>query len=253
MKLNSKNKRVKALIEISQALVLVLTLSACTSSAQLVQPSASGLGGDSWKEEVLLHDGQKIIAQRSQSYGGRHEIGQSPPVKEHTITFSVPGSDKSISWTSEYGQELGRTNFNLLALHVQQGTPYLVVEPNLCLSYNKWGRPNPPYVFFKYDGSAWQRIALEQFPLEFNTINLIVNDSRITSIKQSSKDVGYVPLEAVKKINADLRQPEYKTILREALPKERIKQMCDELIRYKGRWIDPRDPFARGLIDSNQK
>jgi len=33
----------------------------------------------SWKEEVLLHDGSKIIVERSLSYGGRHEIGQASP------------------------------------------------------------------------------------------------------------------------------------------------------------------------------
>jgi len=56
-----------------------------------------GFGGDSWKEEVLLHDGQKLIAERSQSYGGQHEIGQPPPIKEHTITFTLPGSDRRIT------------------------------------------------------------------------------------------------------------------------------------------------------------
>ena len=69
-----------------------------------------GFGGTSWQEEVLLHDGSKIIVERSQSYGGRHEIGQSSPVKEHTITFSLQNSGKTISWTSEYG-EGGVLNF----------------------------------------------------------------------------------------------------------------------------------------------
>ncbi len=58
-----------------------------------------GLGGTNWKEEVLLHDGSKIIVKRSQSYGGRHEIWQSPPVKEHTISFTLPNSSKAITWT----------------------------------------------------------------------------------------------------------------------------------------------------------
>ena len=30
-----------------------------------------GFGGDSWKEEVLLHDGAKIVVKRSLSYSGR--------------------------------------------------------------------------------------------------------------------------------------------------------------------------------------
>jgi hypothetical protein len=35
-----------------------------------------GFGGTSWKEEVLLHDGSKVIVDRSAERGGRHEIGQ---------------------------------------------------------------------------------------------------------------------------------------------------------------------------------
>src|SRR3990172_5716378 len=90
-----------------------------------------GFSDTSWKEEVLLHDGGKIIVKRSQNYGGRHEIGQPLPIKEHTITFSLPGSSKTIKWVSEYGEDIGRTNFNLLAVHVLNDTPYIVASPNL--------------------------------------------------------------------------------------------------------------------------
>ncbi|MEK7412655.1 MAG: hypothetical protein AAB263_04985, partial [Planctomycetota bacterium] len=85
-----------------------------------------GFGGKSWKEEVLLHDGSKIIVKRSQTRGGSHEIGQPPPVKEHTISFTLPNSSKTITWTSEYGEDVGRANFDLLAVHVLNGTPYIV-------------------------------------------------------------------------------------------------------------------------------
>jgi hypothetical protein len=193
-------------------------------------------GADTWKEEVLLHDGQKIVVERSQTYGGRHEIGQPVPAKEHTIRFALPNSNTPISWTSEYGEELGRTNFNLLALHIKQGTPYLVAEPNLCLSYNKWGRPNPPYIFFKHDGKEWQRIPLSDVPVAFKAINLIVNNGRLPEIKESSKETGYVPYEAVMKINENLRQPELKVILRE--PLEGAGRDCGEMISNgKGVWL----------------
>ncbi|MBA3034015.1 MAG: hypothetical protein KKF85_09030 [Gammaproteobacteria bacterium] len=198
-----------------------------------------GFGGTSWKEEVLLHDGSKLIVKRSQTYGGRHEIGQSPPVKEHTIRFELPNSGKNIEWTSEYGEELGRTNFNLLALHLLGGIPYLVTEPNLCLAYNKYGRPNPPYVIFKHDDGAWQRIPLSELPAEFKTINLIVNNGREEDIERAAKPLGYVSVESVQAINSSLRQPEYRTILREPLPEARVKQMCEVMIRYKCGWGAP--------------
>ena len=207
-------------------------------------------GADSWKEEVLLHDGQKIIVERSQTYRGNREPGQALPVGEHTIRFTPQGSSRQISWTSEYGTELGRTNFNPLALHVKSGTPYLVVEPNLCLSYNKWGRPNPPYLFFKHDGKEWQRVGVSEVPLEFKAINLIVNESSMREIQESSRGAGFVPSDAVVKINENLRQLEYKTIVREAFSNERMIRICQELIFYKGAWVGPGDSIGKRMMDS---
>jgi len=197
-----------------------------------------GLGGDSWKEEVLLHDGQKIIVERSQSYGGRHEIGQSGPIKEHSITFTPPGESKSITWTSEFGEDVGQTYFTLLALHILNGTPYIVTEPNLCLSYNKWERPNPPYVFFKYDGKEWQRIPLAEFPAELKTINVILNTGRENEIERLASKQGYVSAEDAKEINSSLlyNYPQYRSILREPMPN--LERNCPEMIRAKdGGWI----------------
>jgi hypothetical protein len=196
-----------------------------------------GFGGDNWKEEVLLHDGSKIIVNRSQSYGGRHEIGQSPPIKEHTITFTLPGSHNVITWTSEYGEDLGRTNFNLLALHILNGTPYIVAEPNLMLSYNKWGRPNPPYVFFKYDGKAWQRITLEELPAEFKNINLVINT---LAYGEQLDSQGLASAEAIKKLNSSLTQEEYKTIHR--IPLDHWKPRpsgsnSGRMVRTKDGWV----------------
>ena len=234
--------------------VIVTILSLATLMSACAQAGKAAGAGDSWKEEVLLHDGQKIIVERSQTYGGRHEIGQAVPEKEHTIRFRIPNSTGQLFWTSEYSEELGRTNFNLLALHIKQGIPYLVADPNLCLSYNKWGRPNPPYVFFKYDGKEWQRIGISEVPTEFKTINLIVNNSRLFEIKESSKDAGYVPFESVIKINDNLRQPELKTILREPLLKDGSSMTsCEVLILYKGVWVGPGDSIGKRMMDSKSK
>lgn len=233
----------KQIAKLGLLLMLGLSMSACAG--------LFGLGGDSWKEEVLLHDGSKIIVKRSQSYGGRHELGQSSPIKEHTITFTLPDSNKTITWTSEYGEELGRANFNLLAVHVINGTPYIVASPNLCLSYNKWDRPNPPYVFFKYDGKAWQRIPLEEFPVEFKTINVALTLGGRDVEAMAS--LGLVSSENIKERNSLLTQPEYKTILREGLPQARISEMCEVRIFYKGAWVGPGDSIGKRMMDSRTK
>lgn len=211
-----------------------------------------GFGGTTWKEEVLLHDGQKIIAKRSQSYGGRNEIVQSSPIKEHTITFTLPNTGKSLSFKSEYSEDVGRANFNLLALHILNGTPYIVAEPNLCLSYNKWGRPNPPYLIFKYDGKTWQRILLAELPSEFKSINLIINNGREEDIERAANKLGYVSADGVRSINSSLTQPEYKTILREPL----VKGWCPQPTAPDGTpipWNSFKAPLPMKPLNEQQK
>lgn len=193
-------------------LVLALVFGVSFNSAAAI----FGFGDDRWSEEVLLHDGRRMIVERSQSYGGRGEVGQPAPIKEHSISFTLPGSRKTFRWTSEYSDDIGRTNFNLLAVHVKVETPYLVVSPNLCLSYNKWGRPNPPYVFFKHDGPGWQRISLEQFPSEFNTINVAQTLNSVDIVQMIKRSP--VPATEILERNKRLRQPEYLSILREVIP-----------------------------------
>jgi hypothetical protein len=101
-----------------------------------------------------------------------------------------------------------------LLVDVFQKTAYVVTVPVGCLSYNKWKRPNPPYVVFKYGSKTWQRIALQELPAEIKTPNLIFSspDNEIEKLGQS-----FVTVAMVRHANSDLTQPEYKTILREAV------------------------------------
>lgn len=197
-----------------------------------------GFGGENWKEEVLLHDGSKIIVKRFQTRGGRHEPGQSPGVKEQNITFTIPSTRKSITFKSEYSEDVGHANFDLLALHILNGTPYIVTSPNLCLSYNKWGRPNPPYVIFKHDGKAWQRIQLSGLPAGFKTINLVIDTFGHRDVEQAIKS-GFISTDGVNELNSSIKQPEYRTILREPLKPGSVGVSCDELVPIEGGWGSP--------------
>lgn len=210
------------------SLIAVVEMSGCAVVGALP------FGGDSWQEEVLLHDGSKLIITRSQTYGGRYEIGQPSPVKDHTITFMLPGSPTRITWTSEYDKSLGRTDFTPLALHTLNNTPYIIVTPNLMLSYNKWGRPNPPYVVFKYEDSKWKRIAIEEVPPEFQTINLIIDT--LTDGEKLNRQ-RFASLEMVAKLNSSLTQEEYKIIHRAPLDHWKPRK-SDEMVRTRdGGWI----------------
>ena len=196
---------------------LVLGLSACIGTA-----GAAGAGGDTWQEEVLLHDGQRMVIERSQTYGGRSEPGQSGPIADHTIRFIVPKGQQTITWNSPYDHDIGRTSFFLLAVHVKDQVPYVVAEPNLCLSYNKWGRPNPPYVIFKWEANGWQRIGMDALPTEFTTTNVIRSIQQVQARQWSG--LGVIKAEKVAQINGVAETAQYRSILREAMPAGKCPQ-----------------------------
>lgn len=164
-----------------------------------------GFGGDSWKEEVLLHDGQKLIVERSQTRGGQHEIGQEVPIAEHKISFTLSGSDGTVTWKTTKSFDANESILILLALDVIQGVPYIATHPAGSLAYQKWGSPNPPYVFFKYDGNAWQRVPLEEFPEEIKEANVVIGI--LTHARRLNAHSGIVSAEEVKKINEEARDP----------------------------------------------
>jgi len=178
-------------------------------------------GGDSWKEEVLLHDGQKMMVERAVERGGRHEIGQKPDYIKQSLSFTIPGTKQQTIWEDKFSEDLGASNFLPMLLDVRNGVAYLVASPMGCLSYNKWGRPNPPYVVFKYQGKEWQRIPLQELPLAIKTPNVIFSMPDIEVEKLGTR---FVSSEQIRAITARYTHPEYKTIRRWHTAKESCPQ-----------------------------
>lgn len=194
-----------------------------------------GLSGDSWQEEVLLHDGSKVVVERQTTRGGRHEVGQKPSYTQQTLIFTHPATGEQIVWEDKATPDLGNSAFLLMALDIYHGTAHLVANPMGCLSYNKWGRPNPPYVVFRYDSKNWVRIPLQELPPETKTPNLIVS-SPDTKVENFGKR--FVDAETIKRLNSGFRQPEYKAILRE--PVEIEEMSCIKADYYMGAgWLSP--------------
>lgn len=193
---------------------------------------STACASESWKEEVLLHDGRTIVVARSVERGGPHEAGQQPPYKEQSLSFTMPDTNRNVTWEDHYDKNLGSANFLPMALEVYKGTAYLVVSTMGCLSYNKWGRPNPSYVIFKYQGNEWRRITLEELPAEIKTPNLIVSDpDNVVEKLQKS----FVPATTIQKIISEYPQRPYKIILREPIPNGG-QGRCGELIYTKDGW-----------------
>jgi len=211
------------------AVISTTLLGACMST------TAIGAGA-SWKEEVQLHDGQKIIAERYVQRGGRSEVGQKGAYVAQSLSFTLPNRSHSIEWKDNFSEDIGSVSFLPMLLDVVGGTPYLVARPMGCLSYNKWGRPNPPYVVFKHEANAWKRIALEELPLQIKTPNLISSAPDLEVEKLGQR---VVSAQVIQQLVANYKNPESKTILREPLPKARIEAMCEEMVRYKCGWGAP--------------
>jgi len=225
------------------ALVLHISTSACAS----LSPS----GGTSWKEEVLLHDGTKIVISRSVSRGGRHEVGRKGPYQEQNLLFTMPKSNQIVTWEDHLSEEIGSSSFLPMLLDVYGDVAYLVVSPMGCLSYNKWRRPNPPYVVFKYDHATWQEIPLAELPAESKAVNLIFSMPDY-EVEQSGKR--FMTAEMIKAKVAGYQQPEYRSILRDSVKgKGSGITSCEEMIHYKCGWISPHGDFGRKYMDRTCK
>lgn len=105
--------------------ILALTLGASMNA----NAGLFGFGGTSWQEEVLLHDGSKIIVKRTVDRGGRHEIGQEPPIKEQSLSFKLPGTNENVVWEDKFTEDVGGANFLPKLLDIHNGAVFLVAHP----------------------------------------------------------------------------------------------------------------------------
>lgn len=218
--MRTSNGMMERLAKLGLVLMLGSAISACSSTM-------------SWKEEVKLHDGQIIVAERFYNLGGYPAIeSHNRSSIDETVTFNLPNS-KSIIWKTDFRDSEPEPNsLNLIRFDVVKGVPYIATYPAGCIAYNKWGRPNPPQILFKYENEQWKRINIADLPAELinANANVIVGkpDSRIVK--------PFYTVEGVEATNHYIRQPEYRTILREAVPKN---QLCPEWVYFEGSWVTP--------------
>ncbi len=185
-----------------------------------------------WKEEALQHDGSKIIVERSLKRGGPHEIGSRGGSVYQSLTFLMPATLKEIVWEDQRSEDLNTASFSPMALNVVNNTAYVVASPAGCLAYNKWGRPNPPYVVFKYQGQDWSRIPLAHLPAAIRSPNLI-----FSSPDDKAKEIGgVVSAQTIQRLNAVSRMPQYLSIVREPVKEEVLS--CPAMVPYgKTGWL----------------
>lgn len=203
----------------------------------------------SWKEEVQLHDGRVLVIERFYNLGNYPTIdARERALLDETITFTLPESNNKIFWKTEFRQDLPEPNsLGALLLDVVGGVPYLATSPAGCIAYNKWGRPNPPYISFKYVDSVWQQIPLKEFPPELVEANLM-NMPALSLLKP------YYTVAESKVQRQDGNIAAYaKTILREAVKGGDAITSCQEMVYYKGAWVGPGDSIGKRMMDRRSK
>jgi hypothetical protein len=218
--------RYKRIIQVGLLILIGVAISA-----------AAGLFGRSkgWKEEVQLLDGSVIVVERVFKLGGYRGLESRDRAElDQTLSFKLPGSNQPITWTTQYRDDTPDPNsLSPLLLNVVQGVPYLATSPAGCIAYNKWGRPNPPYILFKHVNGAWQRIALAEFPA------VLVHPNLFPGTDSERLKAYYTKEETKAEWAEGNRSVESKAILRDALKQhpESITS-CGELIyNGNGGWI----------------
>lgn len=164
------------LLRASKTIGLILALGVSVSA------EASLFGGSKgWKEEVLLHDGRKIVVERHFNLGPPSLESTERKELDETVTFTPPGTSKKITWKTSFDDFSPELNsLGILLLDIVNGMPYIATSPAGCIAYNKWQRPNPPYITFKFDHGNWERIPLDQFPAELIHANLMSTPATAT-------------------------------------------------------------------------
>lgn len=186
-----------------------------------------------WREEVVLHDGKTLVVSRMKTLGDYPTLeSRERQTLNMTITFTIPGTNKEIAWKSDFGRG-NEDNLNLMMLDFINGIPYIATYPAGCLAYNKWGRPNPFYVFFKYD-QEWKQIPLQEFPTELKNTNVVIGGPL-------AKEYGsrYLSVARVKELNRGVGK-EYHTIIRTPITygPGNIAASCPKMIYDgKGGWV----------------
>lgn len=221
---------------------LILTLGISMNA----QAGLFGIGGHTmnWKEEVLLHDGQIIVVERFYNLGDYSTLESTERAAlDETVTFNLPGTGQKITWKTDFRDTEPEPNsLNLILFNVVKGVPYIATYPAGCISYNKWKRPNPPQILFKYENDQWKRITLSEFPVELTKANVIVGRPATKLLK---------PYYSVAQVNEENRYVvrEYGAVLREPLLSGTGITRCEELVRYKCSWGAPGE-FNRKYFDS---
>lgn len=126
-----------------------------------------------WVEETLLHDGRMIKVEREVFETGRELCflclaeRRYSSFNRHYLRFLSPDTGSSIEWSGEDG-------FVPVLLDFADGTPFLVVQGRPTQeSAKRYGCPELPFVYLKYQSGYWRPISVDNAPSSLRFANLV--------------------------------------------------------------------------------
>jgi hypothetical protein len=118
-----------------------------------------------WKEEILLHDGRKVVVDRVDTYGGSREPSQAEPnTKDRTIRFADPSDPKKT-----YSHKITGSS-NYLMLDFYEGKPWLIVRVGPFSTDTRC--PIGTYDTYSWDGQQWVQRSFKERPKPFIKPNM---------------------------------------------------------------------------------
>ena len=113
-----------------------------------------------WQEEVKLNDGRMIVVTQK-------KLMDRGIDREAWLTFSLPEFSKT--------QILWHESQQPIVLNVHKGKLYVVGLPPTQREFFKYGKPRPPYVPYRWENGAWQRIPFAELPEAIYDVNMLID------------------------------------------------------------------------------
>lgn len=216
--------------------------------ALLLLPTVGTAQTMQWKEEVKLHDGKVIIADRFYNLGGYPGYESRERVAlDETVTFHL-SDGKDVVWKSDFRDSSPEPNsLNHFRFDVVDGVPYLATYPAGCIAYNKWGRPNPPQVLLRFERGSWLRIGVKELP----SVIVGAKANVVVGRPASSLLRGLYSIDDVIEKDRYIMSNQYDTVL--VQPQSHAESQCPNLVYYKGAWVEPGDSIGKKLMDQRFK
>ena len=119
----------------------------------------AGCGGTDkakWSEEVLLHDGKKIVVKMEAT---RNSSGFPDSRRGSYKRYEIEFPSLNVTWREE---KIGGTIPK--AVEVVNGLPYVVLLITGCGMCEQQGYPDPSLVIWRWSGQKWEEAAYRDLP-----------------------------------------------------------------------------------------